>query len=104
MAVLSEKAFHDRSPKTVSVADIECRLKNVLLSRLGDRVTADEIQSDTPLVKNGLGLDSVALLQFVVGIEEEFDLMLDDSALSEEHFRSLSTLAAYVHRQIVPSD
>jgi acyl carrier protein len=88
----------------VSIADIECRLKKVLLSRLGDRVTADEIHSETPLVKNGLGLDSVALLQFVVGIEEEFDLMLDDSALTDEHFRSLSTLAGYVHGQIVPSD
>jgi len=83
-----------------SLTDIEHRLSKVLLERLGDRVTAEEIQSDVPLVKDGLGLDSVALLEFVVGIEEEFDLMLDDSAVTIEHFRTLGSLAAYLHEQI----
>jgi|RhiMethySRZTD1v2_1073278.scaffolds.fasta_scaffold218908_2 acyl carrier protein len=83
-----------------SLTDIEHRLSRVLLERLGDRVTAEEIQSDVPLVKDGLGLDSVALLEFVVGIEEEFDLMLDDSAVTIEHFRTLGSLAAYLHEQI----
>ena len=88
----------------MSVADIESRLKKVLLARLGYRVMAHEIHSDTPLVKNGLGLDSVALLQFFIAIEEEFDLMLDDNALTKEHFRSLRTLASYLHEQIAVSD
>ena len=83
-----------------SLTDIEHRLSKVLLERLGDRVTAEEIQSEVPLVKDGLGLDSVALLEFVVGIEEEFDLMLDDSAVTIEHFRTLGSLAAYLHEQI----
>jgi acyl carrier protein len=83
-----------------SLTDIEHRLSKVLLERLGDRVTAEEIQSDVPLVKDGLGLDSVALLEFVVGLEEEFDLMLDDSAVTIEHFRTLGSLAAYLHEQI----
>jgi len=87
-----------------SITDIERRLKQVLLERLGERVTAEEIQSETPLVRNGLGLDSVALLEFVVGIEEEFDLMLDDGALTIEHFRSLSSLAAYLHEHIAVAE
>ena len=33
------------------IADIESRLKNLLLERLGERVTADEIRSETPLLK-----------------------------------------------------
>jgi acyl carrier protein len=80
----------------IPIGEIEERLKKVLLSRSTQPLNSEEIRPDLPLVGKGLGLDSVALLELVVGIEEEFGILLDDSALTVEHFESLSTLARYV--------
>ena len=84
-------------PEPISLHDVERRLKKVLVSRMAQHLNPDDIQSDTPLMKKGLALDSVALLEFVVGIEEEFGIFLDDNALSAEHFQTLDTVARFVH-------
>lgn len=80
----------------VQIVEVEERLKKVLLQRSTQPLNPEEIKPDVPLVGKGLGLDSVALLELVVGIEEEFGIFLDDSALTIEHFESLGTLARYV--------
>jgi len=84
---------------TLSIEEVEERLKKVLLERTG-HLKAEEIHSGVALVGKGLALDSVALLEFIVGLEEEFDLILDDSALTVEHFEALGTLARYVRAQL----
>lgn len=58
---------------------------------------ADQITSSVALVGEGLALDSVALLEFIAGVEEDFAIFLDDQELTVEHFESLRTLARYVH-------
>ena len=83
-----------------SVEEIEERLKKVILERASQPIQADEIHSDVALVGEGLGLDSVALLEVVVGVEEEFDIILDDSALTVEQFQALGTLARYIQAQL----
>ena len=47
-------------------------------------------------MEEGLALDSVALLEFVVGIENEFGILLDDESLTRDHFESLSALSNLV--------
>jgi acyl carrier protein len=79
-----------------AIAQIEERLKKLLLERTTQAVDANEITSSVALVGGGLALDSVALLEFVVGVEEEFEIFLDDSELTIEHFESLNALARYV--------
>lgn len=81
----------------IPIEEIEARLKKVLLQRSTQPLNPEEITPDVPLVGKGLGLDSVALLELVVGLEEEFGILLDDSALTVERFESLGTLARYVH-------
>ena len=39
---------------------------------LSNPVTIDNIDSETAIIEKGVGLDSVALLEFVVGLENEF--------------------------------
>ena len=85
---------------TPTIGEIEERLKKVLLERTSRPLEPEEIHSDVALVGKGLALDSVALLEFVVGVEEEFEIILDDSALTIEHFEALSALARYVLAQL----
>ncbi len=79
---------------------IEERLKKVLIERTNAEIPVAQIRSDMPLVGSGLALDSVALLEFVVGVEEEFSLIIDDSALTVQQFESLRTLAQFIQSEL----
>lgn len=79
---------------------IEERLKKVLIERTNAEMPVEQIRSDIALVGSGLALDSVALLEFVVGVEEEFGLIIDDSALTVQQFESLRTLASFIQSEL----
>jgi len=85
---------------STSIEAIEERLKKVLIERTSSPLSTEEIRSDIALVGSGLALDSVALLEFVVGVEEEFSLIIDDSALTVQQFESLRTLANFIRAEL----
>ena len=73
-------------------------LKKLLSERVRIPVTrAQGLELHTPLLKEGLGLDSLDCVELTIGIEEEFGLVFDDS---EEdwlhHFSCLATLSQLV--------
>ncbi len=76
--------------------DIEERVKNVILNRLKLSLDAKRLKRDTPLIGKGLGLDSVRIIELVVGLEEEFDLFFDDSEMSMEIFENIVKIAEYI--------
>lgn len=59
-------------------------------------VEADEIQADAPLITEGLGLDSIDLLELVVMLEKEYKIKIKTKDDAKVAFQSLSTLAKYV--------
>jgi acyl carrier protein len=61
-----------------------------LLTRALPDGAADDLEPETRLAD--LGLDSVALLQLVVQIEEVFDINFPDHLLSAETFESVESL------------
>ena len=74
------------------------RIKRVLVERLELAATPGDIKDDAllfaPASEGGLELDSLAALEIVVGLSEEFDLSLDE--VPREAFMSVSSLADYV--------
>jgi acyl carrier protein len=79
---------------------VEERLKQILLAVMKDDVDANTIRTDAPLVNSGVSLDSVALLEFVIRIETEFSINVDDGVLTREHFESLGSLARAVQAEV----
>jgi acyl carrier protein len=78
--------------------EVVARLKTLLTERLRvppDR--AEALELDTPLLKDGLGLDSLDCVELTIGIEEAFGVAFDDT---EEdwihHFSCLETLTHLV--------
>ena len=58
------------------------------------------IQADTPLLSSGLNLDSVAVLELVVEVENQFGITFEDDDLSVELFRSVGSLASAVEKKL----
>jgi acyl carrier protein len=80
--------------------DIEDRVKKVIIERLKLNVNAGEISNNTPLIGKGLGLDSVGVLELVVGLEQEFDIMFDDSEMNIELFENIGSLTNYINKKL----
>jgi acyl carrier protein len=79
-------------------AEIVARLKKLLSERVRIPVTrAQALELETPLLKDGLGLDSLDCVELTLGMEEEFGLMFDDSEEDwMHHFACLDTLSQLV--------
>jgi acyl carrier protein len=80
-----------------SLAEIESKVKRLLVSRLDVRPEAlEKVDSATPLLGRGIGLDSVEALTLASEIEGEFDIHFEDKELTPDLFRSLGALATSI--------
>ena len=71
------------------------RITRVMVERLELDQQPDAIDANLSL-RDGLGLDSAALLDLVAGIEDEFGIEIDTEEITEERFESIATLARFV--------
>ncbi len=75
---------------------IRQHVKAVLVSRFELGLKASEIADDEIVFNGGLGLDSMAALDLVVGLEEAFDVVIRDDDLTEENFRTVDAVSRLV--------
>ena len=81
--------------------EIEEKIKNILISELEiNPSTLAACNSNTPLLGRGIGLNSIETLTLVAGIEEGFDIQVDDADLTVDLFKDIGTLAEYVLQKI----
>ena len=92
--------------ETTLSLDVKQKIIQILISDLEiDPALLSTVNSNTPLLGRGIGIDSVETLTLVAGIEETFDIQIDDADLTAELFKSLGTLAEYVLQKITePKD
>ncbi len=75
---------------------IEHRVKQVIIRMLSLEVDADEIDDEDELFGGGLGINSMATIEIIVGLEVEFGIEVPDEDLRVELFDSVQTMADYV--------
>ena len=83
-----------------TLTNIEERIKKVITDRLKLCVDVQKISRSTPLIGKGLGLDSIALQELVIGLEGEFNIFIDESKLRIEYFENIGNLARYVSKEL----
>ena len=59
-------------------------------------VNPDDIQADTPLFGEGLGLDSIDSLEISVLLERKYKVKITNSAEGRKVFQSLRTIAQFI--------
>jgi acyl carrier protein len=71
-------------------------IKNAIVRSLRLPMTADQIGDDTPLFGEGLGLDSIDVLELVLEIERSFGVAITDEQTGVEVLRSVNTIAEFI--------
>ena len=79
--------------------EIESKLKDMIVDRLFLSVKPEEIVTDASLV-DAYGVDSVCLLELVVGLEEAFGITIEDSDFNVRNFLSVAALRDFVKARL----
>lgn len=77
----------------------EKELAQLIVTSLNLEVAADEIEPDAPLYGEGLGLDSIDILELSLAISKSYGLQLkSDDADNNKIFSSLRSLNDYIQQ------
>jgi len=78
----------------------EAALASLIVNTLNLEVGAPEIDPQAPLYGEGLGLDSIDMLEIALAVSKEFGVKLRaDDKDNRQIFSSLRSLTAYVEQQ-----
>ena len=80
------------------MSDLKENLKAQIIEQLNlEDLTPADIQDDAPLFGDqGLGLDSIDALEFIVLLDSNYGIKISDPSEGKEIFESVNTLAAYI--------
>lgn len=74
---------------------LEDKLKNMLVERLMLKLKPADIADEDDLIQKW-GLESVQLMEIVIGLEEVFGIQLGDDEFSVKKFRTIKNIAEVV--------
>gem|GEM_PF-103228 len=87
-------------PTVSSTADLQREVAQLMIESLNLEVTADQITPDDPLYGDGLGLDSIDVLEVALEVSKRYGLQLRSDSPDNQHiFSSLRSLCDYIATQ-----
>lgn len=79
--------------------ELELELKQEIIKVLNlEDMTPDDIDTDAPLFGEGLGLDSIDVLEIIVLLEKKYGIKLANPSEGKGIFRSIATIADYISK------
>ena len=90
----------DQKLTVTSAADLQREVAEMLVECLNLEVSSDQIAPDAPLYGEGLGLDSIDVLEVALEVSKRYGLQLrSDSEDNKIIFSSLRSLSDYIAAQ-----
>ena len=90
----------NQKPAVSNTADLQREVAELMIECLNLEVTANQVIPDAPLYGEGLGLDSIDVLEVALVVSKRYGLQLRaDSADNQHIFSSLRSLCDYIAAQ-----
>jgi acyl carrier protein len=81
---------------TISTDMLKTEIKQAIVRSLRLPIAPDEIGDSTPLFGEGLGLDSIDVLELVLEIERSFGVTIGDEQTGMKVLGSVDTIADFI--------
>lgn len=79
--------------------ELVLELKKQIIEVLNlEEMTPEDIDTDSPLFGEGLGLDSIDALELIVLLEKKYGIRLANPAEGKAIFKSVGTIADFVNK------
>ena len=87
----------NQKPAASSTEELQREVAELMVECLNLEVTADQITPDAPLYGDGLGLDSIDVLEVALVVSKRYGLQLRADSPDNQHvFSSLRSLSDYI--------
>ena len=94
---MSDNASLMQQPAPLADIDLQRELATLFVQALNLEVAPQDIDPDAPLYGEGLGLDSIDILEVALIVSKQYGIQLRaDSQENQQIFRSLRHLAEYI--------
>jgi len=95
---MSDNASPLRQPaRPADIADLQREVAGLIVTALNLELAAGDIDPKAPLYGDGLGLDSIDILEIALVVSKQYGVQLRaDSEENEQIFRSLEHLVDYI--------
>jgi acyl carrier protein len=81
---------------SLAAGNLKQEIKQAIVSSLRLPIPADEIGDSTPLFGEGLGLDSIDVLELVLELERSFGVSITDEETGTRVLRSVDSIAEFI--------
>lgn len=89
-----------QKPAVSSDANLQREVAELMIESLNLEITAEQMNPDAPLYGEGLGLDSIDVLEVALVVSKRYGLQLRaDSAENQHIFNSLRSLSDHIAAQ-----
>ena len=85
--------------ETLTRSEILAKLKDLVIEVIQLKIAPEAI-SDTANLFDDCGLDSTSIVDLVVGMEQNFDISIDDDELDVKLFQDLSKLTEFIETKL----
>jgi len=90
----------NQNPSLSSTTELQREVAQLMIESLNLEITAEQITPDAPLYGEGLGLDSIDVLEIALVVSKRYGLQLRaDSADNQHIFSSLRSLSDFIAAQ-----
>ena len=94
---MSDKASLIQQPVPLADVGLQREIATLLVRALNLEAEAHEIDPEAPLYGEGLGLDSIDILEVALIVSKQYGIQLRaDASENQQTFRSLRHLAEYI--------
>ena len=80
----------------LNVDQIRDMVKDIILHDLDSNINEDDIRDDISLYDEGLGLDSIAIINFIVLVEKKFEISFDETEINAHLFSSINSVVEFL--------
>ena len=82
------------------MAELEEQLKTQIIESLNlEDIEVSDIETDSALFGDGLGLDSIDALELIVMLEKFHGIKIDDPSQGKDIFKSVQTIADFIRAE-----
>jgi acyl carrier protein len=81
---------------TITLDNLKAEIKQAIVRSLRLPITPAEIGDSTPLFDEGLGLDSIDVLELVLELERSFGVAIGDEQTGMKVLRSVDAIAEFI--------